>query len=252
MTTNQDRAAQLLYNEGCGSGDTAHYIARRLADAGLLTPDLQPRTLADTEWDDNVHPYMEAVTVSGRRHILLAPMGDTSVSGNTILVADHDGGIPVLVPADGLFPTGRYARLSLPEEQATEETPEVEEGIYGHALWGMFKKAIRDEKEYHIDAQDYEGVKRWRDAERALSTAMETNPPKETPVPNGPEDVKPDPQPGEAWLIEYEGKRYEAVYWYSPLYAHWSFVVNREGLYTVESPEATPVSRLVPENGGVS
>jgi hypothetical protein len=24
-------------------------------------------------------------------------------------------------------------------------------------------------------------------------------------------------------------------------------VVNREGLYTVESPEATPVSRLVPE-----
>ena len=61
------------------------------------------------------------------------------------------------------------------------------------------------------------------------------------------EDAKPDPQPGEAWLIEYEGKRYEAVYWYSPLYAHWSFVVNREGLYTVESPEATPVSRLVPE-----
>ena len=41
MTTNQDRAAQLLYNEGCGSGDTAHYVARRLADAGLLTPDPQ-------------------------------------------------------------------------------------------------------------------------------------------------------------------------------------------------------------------
>lgn len=60
-------------------------------------------------------------------------------------------------------------------------------------------------------------------------------------------DVKPDPQPGEAWLIEYEGKRYEAVYWYSPIYAHWAFVEGREGLKTVESPEATPVSRLVPE-----
>lgn len=33
---NIDRAAQLLYNEGCGSGNTAHYIARRQADAGLL------------------------------------------------------------------------------------------------------------------------------------------------------------------------------------------------------------------------
>ena len=62
-----------------------------------------------------------------------------------------------------------------------------------------------------------------------------------------PEDVKPDPQPGEAWLIEYEGKRYEAVYWYSPIYAHWSFVEGREDIKTVESPEATPVSRLVME-----
>lgn len=66
------------------------------------------------------------------------------------------------------------------------------------------------------------------------------------------EDVKPDPQPGEAWLIEYEGRRYEAVYWYSPIYAHWDFVESREGLKTVESPEATPVSRLVPERGDVS
>lgn len=40
MSTIQDRATQLLYNEGCGSGVTVHYIARRLADAGLLAPDL--------------------------------------------------------------------------------------------------------------------------------------------------------------------------------------------------------------------
>ena len=75
-----------------------------------------PRTMADTEWDDNFHPYMEALTVSGRRHILLAPMGYTEVSENTILVAEHDGGMPVLVPAKYLFPTGRYARLSMPED----------------------------------------------------------------------------------------------------------------------------------------
>ena len=49
MTTNQERAAELLYNEGCGSGDTAHYIARRLADAGLLTPELPE---PDGEWID--------------------------------------------------------------------------------------------------------------------------------------------------------------------------------------------------------
>lgn len=61
-----------------------------------------------------------------------------------------------------------------------------------------------------------------------------------------PEDVKPDPQPGEAWLIEYEGQRYEAVYWYSPLYAHWVFAKDREGAFSIESHEATPVSRLTP------
>ena len=76
----------------------------------------KPRTMADTEWDDNFHPYMEALTVSGRRHILLAPMYSTEVSEKTILVAEHDGGVPVLVPAKYLFPTGRYARLSMPED----------------------------------------------------------------------------------------------------------------------------------------
>ena len=61
------------------------------------------------------------------------------------------------------------------------------------------------------------------------------------------EDVKPDPQPGEAWLIEFEGKRYEAIYWYSALYAHWVFVEDREGTVSIESHEAAPVSRLVGE-----
>ena len=57
-----------------------------------------------------------------------------------------------------------------------------------------------------------------------------------------------DPKPGEAWLIEYEGRYYEAIYWYSALYAHWVFVRNREGTVYIESHEATPVSRLVPES----
>ena len=73
MTTNQERAAQLLYNEGCGSGDTAQYIARRLADAGLLTPDaLPPLDFYDDcgVWPINAHPdqYVEMhVTGTGRR-----------------------------------------------------------------------------------------------------------------------------------------------------------------------------------------
>jgi hypothetical protein len=50
MTTNQDRAAQLLYNEGCGSGDTAHYIARRLADAGLITPTHPVRLVTEEDY----------------------------------------------------------------------------------------------------------------------------------------------------------------------------------------------------------
>lgn len=64
--------------------------------------------------------------------------------------------------------------------------------------------------------------------------------PESTPEP---EDVKPDPQPGEAWLIEYEGERYEAIYWYSA----WLFVYDWEGTVSIESHEATPVSRLVGE-----
>lgn len=71
--------------------------------------------------------------------------------------------------------------------------------------------------------------------------------PESTPEPeqHRQEDVKPDPQPGEAWLIEYRGKRYEAVYSYSEICDYWTFAYD--GLSTVESTEATPVSRLVPE-----
>lgn len=72
-----------------------------------------------------------------------------------------------------------------------------------------------------------------------------SEPAEDTPEPEQPrsEDVKPDPQPGEAWLIEYEGERYEAIYWYSA----WLFVYDWEGTVSIESHEATPVSRLVGE-----
>lgn len=85
------------------------------------------RTMAEINWDDDVHPYMEAVTVSGRRHIMLTPMGETAVSEITILVAEPDHGLPVLVPAEGLTPTGRYARLTLPPAEDTPE-PAPEQG----------------------------------------------------------------------------------------------------------------------------
>ena len=61
-----------------------------------------------------------------------------------------------------------------------------------------------------------------------------------------PEDV-PEPELGQAWLIDYKGTHYEAVYWYSQLHAHWSFTTSREGLTTINSRDATPVSRLIPE-----
>ena len=56
-----------------------------------------------------------------------------------------------------------------------------------------------------------------------------------------------DPKPGEAWLIEYEGGYHEAVYWYSPIYAHWALAEGREGLKTIEASEAKALRRLVPE-----
>ena len=248
MTTNKDRAAELLYNEGCGSGDTAHYIARRLADAGLLTPDPQPRTLKDmTPEEREACQWMQARDDVGNR-VVITELNEGGQEGTVL----YENGKQYEWPYSILVPLPDLPRMEWPDEQATTHddegmAPEVEEGTYGKPFWEMVTKVIRDEKEYHIDAQDYEGVKRWRDAERALHTAMEANPPKESPVPTLPEGVKPDPQPGEAWLIEYEGKRYEAVYWYSPIYAHWAFVESREGLKTVESPEATPVSRLVSE-----
>lgn len=56
-----------------------------------------------------------------------------------------------------------------------------------------------------------------------------------------------DPKPGEAWLIEFEGGYHEAVFWYSPIYAHWAFAEGREGLKTIEASEAKALRRLVPE-----
>ena len=121
--------------------------------------------------------------------------------------------------------------------------PEVEEGTYGKPFWEMVTKAIRDEKEYHIDAQDYEGVKRWRDAERALSTAMETNPPKESPVPARPEDV---PE-GEVWIVECYGDRHVGTR--DPNEApNWA-LARMDGLDTTFAGDELVdlVTRLVPE-----
>ena len=50
MTTNIERATKLLYDEGVGSGDTADYLSHRLADAGLLAPDLPEPIINAEAW----------------------------------------------------------------------------------------------------------------------------------------------------------------------------------------------------------
>ncbi|MDD2326288.1 MAG: hypothetical protein PHW63_09865 [Alphaproteobacteria bacterium] len=201
----------------------------------------QPRTLADmTREEREACQWMQA----DFDHSFADPPIRVVITKARKTTADiilPEGAVSCVHP-DSLTPLPGLPRMVWPKD-----TPEVEEGLYGQALWDMFMKAIRDEKEYHIDAQDYEGVKRWRDAERALRTALETNPPKEALDPPRPEDG-PEPEPGQAWLIDYKGTHYEAVYWYSPLHAHWSFTTSREGLTTIDSYDATPVSRLVPED----
>ena len=122
MTTNQDRAAQLLYNEGCGSGDTAHYIARRLADAGLLTPDPQPRTLAD---------LLAAGHALEEYQWMQADFRDRSTGRTTRIVITRanqnvadvvfPSGVVSCVYSDELTPLPDLPRMVWPDEQSTEE-----------------------------------------------------------------------------------------------------------------------------------
>lgn len=250
MTTNKERAVEVMRNFWHDGRYAVGFdeITDALADAGLLTPDPQPRTLKDmTPEEREACQWMQARDDVGNR-VVITELNEGGQEGTVL----YENGKQYEWPYSILVPLPDLPRMEWPDEQATAHydegmAPEVEEGTYGKPFWEMVTKAIRDEKEYHIDAQDYEGVKRWSDAERALRTAMETSPPKESPVPTRPEDV-PEPEPGQAWLIEYEGKRYEAVYWHSPIYAHWSFTTSREGLTTIDSYEASPVSRLVPED----
>ena len=118
MTTNQDRAAQLLYNEGCGSGDTAHYIARRLADAGLLTPDPKPRTLADmTREERETCRWMQA----DFDHSFADPPIRVVIGkchGGTIDIILPGGSVSCVYP-ETLTPLPDLPRMAWPEEQAT-------------------------------------------------------------------------------------------------------------------------------------
>ena len=190
MTTNKERAVEVMRNFWHDGRYAVGFdeIADGLADAGLLTPDPKPRTLADmTHEERKACQWMQADFDHGfADHPLRVVIG--KCHGGTVDIILSGGGVSCVYP-DKLTPLPDLPRMVWPDDQATEEASDLPQ----------------------------------------------------------PEYVKPDPQPGEAWLIEYEGKRYEAVYWYSPLYAHWSFVANREVLNSVESPEATPVSRLVPE-----
>lgn len=72
MTTNIDRAAEVLYNEGVGSGETRYYLAHRLADAGLLAPDLPEPT--SSGWVVNTKLVRE-VTLGVGAKVALLPHG---------------------------------------------------------------------------------------------------------------------------------------------------------------------------------
>ena len=237
MTTNIDRAAEVLGKWHGGAVwdiGNPNDLAQDLADAGLITIDPQPRTLEDMTPEEREACQWMQCEVEG-----------------------DDDAKPVIIWSDNseamiIFPDGEYARLDLehitplperPRMVWPEERAEVEEGVYGQALWDMITKAIRDEKEYHIDAQDYEGVKRWRDAERALRTAMETNPPKESPAPLRPEDV---PE-GEVWIVECYGDRHVGTR--DPNEApNWA-LARMDGLDTTFAGDELVdlVTRLVPE-----
>lgn len=212
-----------------------------------LLPAPQPRTLKDmtheereacrwaqADYDDGYteHPVRVIITVTYPNVVdILLPNGVRNCVRNSEITPRLD-----------------LPRMAWPDEHPTAHddegmAPEVEEGVYGQALWDMITKAIRDEKEYHIDAQDYEGVKRWRDAERALRTAMETNPPKESPVPTRPEHVPVE----EPWIVEFHGERYVGArdQYEAP---HWALAqMDGTDIYFADDELVTLVTRLVPE-----
>lgn len=62
--------------------------------------------MGEVTWDDETHYLGEAESATGRRYIMLCPMGHTSVSESSILITTGPE-LPQIVPADMLTPTGR-------------------------------------------------------------------------------------------------------------------------------------------------
>lgn len=237
-----------------------------LDDLRALLPTPKPRTLADmTPEEREACQWMQARL--GDSDIVLTQVTNTYAvyvyrSGTT--------GIRTCTWFDQITPLPDLPRMVWPEEQATEEdmsiippkidtstghdddvdmTPEdAPDGYYLVRWWGeeypVPAEKVQDQwwvigKPTMLFARDIIIVSRLvPEEERATE---------ETPDPPRPEDAKLDPQPGEAWLIEYEGGYYDAVYWHSPIYAHayWALATSREGLKTVESGEAKALRRLV-------
>lgn len=223
-------------------GTVGHHVAEEIAcELEALFPSPQPRTLKDMTPEEREACQWSMVETPNDEGVFIKQ------SGNDALVI-YPSGRHIFWDLDLVVPMLDMPRMVWPDEQATAHydegmAPEVEEGTYGKPFWDMITKAIRDEKEYHIDAQDYEGVKRWRDAERALHTAMETNPPKESPVPTRPEDV---PE-GEVWIVECYGDRHVGTR--DPNAApNWA-LARMDGLDTTFAGDELVdlVTRLVPE-----
>lgn len=192
MTTNDAQIAREWAERAVESAENAQPVSEgALAAARHILATTTLPTMADVEWDDEVHAG---------------------------LCAEHAGGEVVRMVNATISTT--WIRYILPNGEISGGSSKLLTPIPGTKI----NLTPRREPEPE-------------------STPESTPEPEQESTPE-PEDVKPDPQPGEAWLIEYEGKRYEAIYWYSPLYAHWVFVRDREGACSIESHEATPVSRL--------
>lgn len=200
----------------------------------------QPRTLADMTPEEREACQWSLVETPENEGVFIKQ------HGNKALVI-YPNGRHIFWDLNEVVPMLDLPRMVWPDEHrpATDEggTPEAEDGIYGEQLWEMVTKSIRDEKEYSIDAQDYDGVKRWRDAERALGAARGINPPTEPSTQPRPEDV---PE-GEPWIVECYGDRHVGTRdpQESP---HWALArMDGTDVTFAGDHQVTLVSRLVPE-----
>ena len=127
MTTNKDRAVEVMRNFWHGGRYAVGFdeIADALADAGLLTPDPQPRTLEDmTPEERRDCQWMQARDDVGNR-VVITKMNE---GDQEVTVLYENGGLyewpySVIVPLPDL--RGMVWPEDTPKESSTLPSPEV-------------------------------------------------------------------------------------------------------------------------------